>query len=320
MVGCAASGAARLSLITVKPPVFRHFAAIDWSGAAGERQAGIAVALCDAVSDAPPRLVRPGHRWSRAEVLGWLLDEVPRGTLVGLDLGFSLPFADAGAFFPEWPHSPGDAKSLWALVETLGAHDLHLVAQGVFDHSELSAYFRRHGGREGTRFGVGGVPGGRGRLRVTEQAQAAMGLNPVSNFNLVGAAQVGKASLTGMRVLHRLAGRLPVWPFDPLPTRGPADGAPPGTVVVEIYTALAAMAAGRRPGRSKMRDGAALDAALAVLGSPPAGIVGALSDHAADALLTAAWLRSVSGDAALWRPPGLTDAIARQEGWTFGAR
>ena len=31
-----------------------------------------------------------------------------------------------------------------------------------------------------------------------------MGCKPYSNFNLVGAAQVGKSSLSGMRMLHRL--------------------------------------------------------------------------------------------------------------------
>src|SRR3546814_10514255 len=56
---------------------------------------------------------------------------------------------------------------------------------------------------------------GRGRLRVCEHGQAAMGLSPQSCFNLVGAAQVGKSSLTCMRVLNRLRGRVPVWPFDP---------------------------------------------------------------------------------------------------------
>src|SRR5690349_1466353 len=74
---------------------FEHFAAIDWSGAAGERQAGIAVALCDAAGGAP-RLARPGHRWSRQEVLDWLLEAMPAETLVGLDLGIALPFADCG--------------------------------------------------------------------------------------------------------------------------------------------------------------------------------------------------------------------------------
>ena len=290
---------------------FAHFAAIDWSGAVGERHAGIALAISEA-KGGPPRLVRPGHRWSRGEVLGWLLDGLPDDALVGLDLGTSLPFADRGAFFPGWAQSPGDAKALWALIDALCRDAPHLGAGGVVDHPELSAYFRRHGGREGARFGDGCRPGGRGRLRVTERAQAAAGCRPCSNFNLVGAAQVGKASLTGMRVLHQLAGRIPIWPFDALPKRGPA--------IVEIYTSLAAIAAGRSAGRSKMRDAGALDAALAALGSAPAGLLGPISDHAADALLTSAWLRVASGDDALWHPRALTRILAATEGWTFGAR
>ena len=55
------------------------------------------------------------------------------------------------------------------------------------DGARSSRHFRRHGGREGDLFG-----GGRGRLRVTELAQQAQGLNPYSNLNLVGAALKAK--------------------------------------------------------------------------------------------------------------------------------
>lgn len=289
---------------------FRHFAAVDWSGAAGERQAGIAVALCSA-GDEAPRLVRPGHRWSRGDVLDWLTGALPEHTLVGLDLGISLPFADCGAFFPGWSDSPHSARELWALVDDICRHDPHFSATSFVDHPIASAFFRRHGGREGVAFHAPGAKHRRGRFRITELAQAAMGCQPYSNFNLVGAAQVGKSSLTGMRVLHRLDGRLPVWPVDPLPMQG--------SVVVEIYTAIAAMAAGRRAGRTKVRDFRDLDAALAALGSEPLGERGALDDHRADALLTAAWLRRSAGQAALWQPPALTPELARTEGWTLGA-
>ena len=159
---------------------------------------------------------------------------------------------------------------------------------------------------EGDLFG-----GGRGRFRVTERVQEAMGCRPYSNFNLVGAAQVGKSSLTGMRLLHRLQGRLPVWPVDPLPESG--------SVICEIYTTIAARAAGRRTGASKVRDHADLNRALAELDSAPVAGSGAITDHAADALITAAWLRNAAHDPALWAPPGLTPQIARTEGWTFGA-
>jgi hypothetical protein len=289
---------------------FRHFAAIDWSGAAGERHKGLAVAICDAAGGAP-RLVRPGHRWSREDVLGWLLDEMPAGTLVGLDLGASLPFHDCGAFFPGWAESPADAKALWALVDELCRGDPHLAATHFVDHLEASRYFRRHGGREGERFHAPDAGHRRGRFRVTEQAQAAMGCKPYSNFNLVGAAQVGKSSLTGMRVLHRLRGRVPVWPFDPLP--------PEGSAVLEIYTTIAAIAGGRAPGRSKMKSFAELNAGLGEIGSPPVAGHGAIDDHSADALLTAAWLRGAADRRELWHPPGMTEEIAATEGWTFGA-
>jgi hypothetical protein len=290
----------------MRPGRFRHFAAIDWSGAAGERQRGIALALCGE-GDAAPQLLRAGHVWSRGEVLDWLLDELTTETLVGFDMGISLAHADAGAFFPGWAASPPDARALWALIDAICAQDPHLAASSFVDHPEASRHFRRQGGREGDRFG-----GGRGRFRVTELAQAQLGCTPCSNFNLVGAAQVGKSSLTGMRLLHRLDGRLPVWPVDPLP--------PGGSAVVEIYTTIAAIAAGRSAGRSKIRDHGDLNLALAALGSAPVAGQGPIADHASDALLTAAWLRRAARDPQLWSPAALTPQIAATEGWTFGAR
>lgn len=206
-------------------PCWDGFAALDWSGAAGPRQRGIAVATCGPGTDAPT-LVRSGHVWSREEALAWVLERAGSGAwLIGFDLSPALPFADRGAYFPGWPDTPDDARGLWRLVERLCADELHLGASGFADHPEASRHFRRHGGRTGDLFEAG-----RGRLRVVERAQLGEphGLSPSSCFNLVGAAQVGKSSLTGMRVYHRLDGRVPMWPFDPKPDSGSA--------VVEIYT------------------------------------------------------------------------------------
>jgi hypothetical protein len=285
---------------------FRRFAAIDWSGAVGARQKGIAVAIC-ALGNAAPALVQPAEGWSREGVLQWLRDDLPRDTIVGLDLGLSLPFADRGAFFPDWEDSPPDARRLWALVDTVCAGDPHLAASAFVDHPHALRHFRRHGGRTGDLFEPG-----RGRLRLTEHAQREQGLNPSSNFNLVGAAQVGKSTLTGMRVLHRLAGAIPVWPFDPVIGTG--------SLIVEIYTSLAAIAAGRAKGRTKMTSIEALNDALThpAIGSAPVAGCGAIDDHSADALLTAAWLRAHADRAELWRPEALTAHIAATEGWTFG--
>jgi len=286
-------------------PRFTDFIAIDWSGQAVERPKGLAVARAKTGTAAPALVAREGG-WSRQAILDWMLDLAATRTraLIGLDLSAAFPFADEDAYFPGWDQSPPDARSLWALVDRLSDGDPHLGAASFVAHPQARRHFRQ-------RFDCGDLfPAGRGRFRAVEHGQAAARLSPYSCFNLVGASQVGKSSLTGMRVLHRLAGRVPVWPFDPLPETGP--------VIVEIYTALAAREAGMRKGTSKIREGATLDAMLAAFGSEPHAPLLRYDDHATDAILSAAWLRAVADRAELWHPGDLTSELARTEGWTFG--
>ena len=286
---------------------FARFACIDWSGQAVARPKGLAVAICES-GEAAPRLETRANGWSRQDVLDWLVEQArtEADLIVGLDLSPALPFADADAYFPGATDQPLDARALWRLVDETCAGEPHLGASGFADDPAFAPHFRRHGSREGAAFG-----GGAGRYRLVEHRQRGCGVSPVSCFNLVGAAQVGKSSLTGMRVLHKLQGRVPVWPFDEVPERGP--------LIVEIYTSIAARAAGVRRGLSKVRDSESLDAVLVQLGSKPHTPLARYDDHSTDALLTAAWLRAVAHDPALWDPPGL-DAVRHTEGWTFGAR
>ena len=290
-------------------PRFRHFLAIDWSGAKGAIQKGIAVALATQ-EGGPPALVKPKSGWSRTAIRHLLQYGIDDATLVGLDLGTSLPHADCGSYFPKSNILIPDAPALWALIDDICRDEPNLGANSFVAHPEFRPYFR-DGADTGAHFGCDDPAHGRGRFRVTEHAQARQGCKPYSNFNLVGAAQVGKSSLTGMRMLHRLRGHLPVWPVDPLPQSGSA--------VVEIYTSLAAIEAGRSPARAKMRSFEELNAALARLDSPPVAGTGPIDDHASDALLTAAWMRAVADDPRRWTPRDLTPEIARTEGWTFGA-
>jgi hypothetical protein len=245
----------------------------------------------------------PG-RWSRRAVAEWLEAEAAAGArlLVGIDASLALPFADAGAYFPGWKQSPADAAALWRMVEHLNRDDPTLGTAAMLADRAVAAHFRQ-------RNAAGFV--GLGRLRVTEQSCRDQGLGPaVSSFNLVGPAQVGKSSLSAMRLVERLRGRVAVWPFDPVPERGP--------VLVELYTTIAARTAGVTGSRSKLRDAAAFDAAMAGLGIAPHGPLDRYDDHSTDALIAAAWLRGAAGDATLWAPRGLTDALIRTEGWTFG--
>jgi hypothetical protein len=290
---------------------FSHFLAVDWSGAKGARQKGIALAVARADGGAPILLPPPDPKgWARGEVLA-RLRSLTEPTLVGLDLGISLPFADAGAFFPGWDASPVDARALWALIDALCEDDPHLEAGGFVTHAEAARYFRHGKDHEGDRFLLPGAATREGRFRVAEAAQRSAGVRPVSNFNLVGAAQVGKSSLTGMRMLHRLAVKVPVWPVDPLPAEG--------SVITEIYTSVAARLGGVTGAATKLRSYEALNDALDRLGSRPVKGSGTIDDHSSDALLTAAWLRKVHGERELWHPPSLTADVARTEGWTFGA-
>jgi hypothetical protein len=95
-----------------------------------------------------------------------------------------------------------------------------------------------------------------------------------------------------------------------MPERGP--------VVVEIYTTIAARAAGVAKGRSKIRDAKGLDDALSALDSLPHTPLERYTDHATDALLTAAWLRKTASNPQFWTPAALNCEIAATEGWTFG--
>ena len=112
-----------------------------------------------------------------------------------------------------------------------------------------------------------------------------------------------------MRLLHRLGGKVAIWPMDSLPDRGSA--------VVEIYTRIYLRRAGM-PG-TKLRTRADLNRALQGLGSPSARLRFEPNDHQTDALVTAAGMRQLAAtEPRAFAPEGLTPEIARSEGWTFG--
>ena len=279
---------------------FERFAVADWSGAKGSRHPGIAIAECG-VGDAAPELVEPPDtHWSRESVFDWLSARHDN-LLIGFDFSFAPPYVARGAYLPG-DETAADAASFHAYVDAL-CEDADLGAA-----SFLESHHRRH-------FYLGATDGRKAdfmHLRACEaHYNAGGGGKPSTVYDAIGAAQVAKASFAGMRLLHRLRGAgVAIWPFDPIPESGP--------VIVEIYAQIAARAAGLRKGLSKIRDGAGLDAALAILGSRPHSPLKRYTDHATDAILTAAWLRANAPRPELWRPRALTAEIARTEGWTFG--
>lgn len=275
---------------------FDTFVGIDWSGAKGVRHRGIAVAVAEA-GDGAPRLVLPPSPagWARGEVADFL-EALPGRVLAGFDFSFAPPFVARGAYLPGL-ETADDGPGFWAHVDALSG-DADFGAAGF-----MAGPARPH-------FWMGAADGPKAdflHFRVCEQRFNDGGGGKASTvFDCVGAAQVAKASFAGMRVLHRLRGPFAIWPFD----------TPGERTIVEIYGRAMLRHAGGRG--LKIRDPGALNAALLALASRPVQTSDPFDDNQTDALVTAAALRRLAPEPRWWAPEGLTPAIARTEGWTFG--
>ena len=280
-------------------PHFDAFVAIDWSGAKGRRHKGIAIA--EARGENSPRLVRPDHVWSREEVLGWLLKRAGQEpTLFGFDFSFAPPIVERGEYLLGELDVPKTAREFWAYV------DARCDDEDLGAASFLELAHRRH-------FYFGIADGVKADFMHFRQCDARLnaqgGRKTASAYDAIGAAQVAKASFSGMRLLHRLDGKVAIFPMDPLPENGSA--------VCEIYTRIYL----RRAGMSgtKLRTRADLNRALKGLGSKPVRLSFEPNDHQTDALVTAAGMRALAREEPrAFAPEGLTPEIARTEGWTFG--
>ena len=278
---------------------FDLFVGIDWSGARGERLPNMAVARCSAgrieMVDGPLN-----GCWSRGALADWLLGFSRSGkrVLCGVDFSFCFPFLDKRSYFPGVDGAPQTVAEMRGALESVCVEDPHFGADSFLQHPAFGSHF----------FSTGKA---RDRLRITEQACWDQGFGkPETIFKIVGPKQVAKSSLTGMRVLHHLKRENPaiaIWPFDD-PSTAPL-------VMVETYPAAFIRMAGE--GGAKVRHVNRLNAVLDHFAAG-AVVYRDLSDHQADALITAAALRALAGNAAMWHPPGLSDRVRRTEGWTFG--
>ncbi|MCL6684604.1 hypothetical protein [Sphingomonas alba] len=278
---------------------FEAYVAIDWSGAKGRRHKGIAVA--EARGDRPPRLIRPDHVWSRTDVLAWLLKRAGQEpTLFGFDFSFAPPFAERGSYLPGEARVPETAREFWAYVDSRSGDD-DLGAASFLEHIHRPHFY----------FGIAdGVKADFVRFRQCDaRLNAQGGRKTASAYDAIGAAQVAKASFSGMRLLRALDGKVAIWPMDPMPAAGSA--------VVEIYTRIYLRNAGMSG--KKLRSREELNLALKGLGSPPVRLRFEPNDHQTDALVTAAGMRALAEtEPRAFAPEGLTAKLARTEGWTFG--
>ena len=289
---------------------FDCFVGIDWSGARGAYQAGLAVFMAEAGDSAPMRVIPPNQkRWSRHEIARWLEEiSANRRVLAGIDFAFAYPVYDMeGAYcgyFPEFADSPQDVATLWRLIEEINQTEAHLYGGAIWDHPDLGAYYNAPSGRRGAKF--------YSRRRQTEQAAKEV-KSPSPTFNCVGPAGVGTGSLAGMRLLHHLADKAEIWPFDNHPAGSK------NLTLVEIFPSYYFALAGIHAVGGNHGKLAVLNKAFSYFGSQGLAAdfrAGGPDFDEADAAISAAALRALAADPAIWKPFG----AAAREGWIFGVK
>jgi hypothetical protein len=116
---------------------FDRFIGIDWSGAAGEYQAGIQVAQID-TDTKRLQLVRPagGSHWSRQSVLDFITSVTDQRTLVGFDFAFSLPWNRDLKSLPVCLGGLEGARALWAFIDDFCNNMAFLHAGSIWQSQE----------------------------------------------------------------------------------------------------------------------------------------------------------------------------------------
>ncbi len=290
---------------------FDKFIGVDWSGAKLPVQTkSIAVASVSQGGDDLHLHTKIRSRDKVAEYIDSLIEEniQSRGrALIGIDCNFGY----AQEIIHKQLGENATAFDLWARVDEVNAQNDNFFAGNFWQHTPYAKDFWTTGKmREGFN-----MP-----KRATEIVCAQNGYgNPESPFKLIGAKQVGKGGLAGMRMAYALKKRhghkIAVYPFE-----GEAAYDKASAVVTEIYPRQFIMRAGM--GNQKLRTIYALNQALEFFDMAPYNDID-FSDHDADALISAAGLKYLCGaqknipDDIAW-PSSMSDKSKQCEGWIFG--
>jgi hypothetical protein len=285
-------------------PSFDAFIAIDWSGA-NRAYNGIAVAICGTGRTAPEVVPPSRNRWTRAEIADWLKRRLQdrQRLLIGFDFAFGFPYEACG-YLGGQADGVDNIFALWELIEAKSNGDSDFGCSQFVANPIYSTLFWTAGPKPKAWVE---------RKRQTEHVCTELTkTRPDTLYKLLHSKQVGKASITGMRVLHHVRSSrghcVAIWPFE----------APRTSAVVEIYpTMFRKRATGSV---AKLRTIVDLNLALGVLDSDPIRNTCRvrLSDHQTDALISAAGLRLIARDPEAWSPAQSGSIRIRREGWIFG--
>lgn len=286
-------------------PKFDAFVAIDWSGAQNSYN-GIAVATCTRGRSAP-KLVTSGvnARWTRTEIADWLCEELKgwQRLLIGMDFAFGFPFEEEVGYLQGRTPMQKTIFDLWELIDDSSCGETDFGCSTFTCDPRYASLFWKSG-QSPERWIA--------QKRRTELACATItNTRPETVYKLIGSKQVGKASITGIRVLQHIRGvrkaRVSFWPFE----------RPDGSTIAEIYPTLFRKSATNS--LAKLRSLDDLNEGLDAFESDPIPRSSRrFSDHETDALISAAGLRCLARKQATWTHPELTSRQVQREGWIFG--
>jgi hypothetical protein len=283
---------------------FEKYIGIDWSGAKTPKSSySIAVASSTISNESAPEAMT--NKQSRTQVYELIVKSIKdsKKTLIGIDCNFGYNSAVAKQQIGE----NANFQTLWQTVEDANKEHDNFFAGNMWSLPPFNQYFWTSG-KQPEWFNAAKLQ------RQTEKAAAMQSLGiPESPFKLIGAKQVGKGGLAGMRMLYQLkkdyGNKIAVWPFE-------QDIMNEAVVVIsEIYPRLFIKHAGF--GNKKIRNIRDLNATLAHFGATAYPEEFALNDHLSDAIIACAGLKwfcehRVPLDIKL--PRDATNI----EGWIFG--
>lgn len=284
---------------------FDRFIGIDWSGAKSPIfTKSISVAECSNIGT--PKLLN--QKWSRQGVADYIesLLEKNERILIGIDCNFGY----ASDILERQIGVGKNAFDLWAEVEKYYTGIPNFFAGQFWVNKKYAPYFWT-GGKMPDGFQM--------PQRLTEIKCRDNGFgNPESPFKMIGAKQVGKGGLSGMRMAHYLKQRhghkIAIWPFDNIEICNQAT-----IVITEIYPRQFIKRA--QFGQKKIRNSDDLNTILFRLNSA-AFLEDFHSDHDSDAIISAAGLRHLCGDKnelpTTLSHPHENQLRLQQEGWIFG--
>ncbi|MBN8520716.1 MAG: hypothetical protein J0L77_02305 [Alphaproteobacteria bacterium] len=286
---------------------FDMYVGIDWSGAKSPiKSSSISVAYVDRGNFSPVIL---SHLNSRHEIALWIQEKAQetKRILIGIDCNFGYAREVGHKHFGQ----NYNYKDVWSEVDRTSHHLDNFYAEGFWTHSQYRDDFWITGTqREDFKI----------YRRQTEIACQRIGLGvPESPFKLIGAKQVGKGGLAGMRLANFLTQQLGstvcFWPFE----TSQANQAK--IVVTEIYPRLFIRLASQK--MTKIRCVSDLNQILSYFQTDPYDAPLEINDHQADALISAVGLRFLCGSKttipdSIAIPFGMTAEIAVTEGWIFG--